>query len=142
MPDTLGVLVYTLTDRNELSSNDPERGYGIGRAGPGGNSSTYHPKPAYCALRHAAGYRGCRPRAGDLRRRLKVKVKPKHLRLRPGRRGRKVVVRVDAPGELSRGGTDPDLREGQASPGQGPGRGGAGGRVSCALAGMSTPPSR
>ncbi len=100
MDDTLGVLVYTLADRNELSSGDPERGFGIGRAGSGGDSTVYHPKPAYCALRHAAGYRGCTPRAGELTRRLKVKVKPKRLRLRAGRRGRKVIVRVEAPGKL------------------------------------------
>ncbi len=100
MRDALGVLIYTLADRDELPASDHERGFGVGRAGPGGNSNVYHPKPAYCALRHAAGYRGCRPRAGETTRRLRVRVHPRRRRLRPGGRARRVIIRVDAPGEL------------------------------------------
>ena len=60
MSDTLGVLIYTLADRDELPSSDPERGYGIGRAGPGANSSVYRPKTAYCALRQPPATRAVR----------------------------------------------------------------------------------
>ncbi len=51
MPDTLGVLVYTLADRAEFAQSNPERGFGLLGSGAGG---ILRPKPAYCALLSAA----------------------------------------------------------------------------------------
>jgi len=55
MSDTLGVLVYTLVDRSELAPADPERGFGVIRATADRAGISVSPKPAYCALRRAAG---------------------------------------------------------------------------------------
>jgi hypothetical protein len=50
MDDVLGVLVYTLADRNELALTDRERGFGVVRASSGILGSSIEPKLAYCGL--------------------------------------------------------------------------------------------
>jgi hypothetical protein len=52
MPDALGVLLYTLADRDELSMSDPERGFGAVRPGPGERGATYSPKRVYVKLKN------------------------------------------------------------------------------------------
>jgi hypothetical protein len=53
MEDTLGALVYTLADRNELATTNAEHGFGVVRAKAGLLGSNIEPKLAYCSLRRA-----------------------------------------------------------------------------------------
>lgn len=51
MRDSIGVLLYTLADRRELGSGNPERGFGAVRPGPGTPATSYTPKRLYRKLR-------------------------------------------------------------------------------------------
>jgi hypothetical protein len=99
MPDTLGALLYTLADRDELPPNAHERGFGVVKAGPGRHAVTYRPKPAYCALRVAAGFarERCRPGKATPLPRLRARVRPRRVKVRAGGKSRRFLVRVKAP---------------------------------------------
>jgi hypothetical protein len=55
MQDALGALVYTLSDRREMSPADPERGYGAVRPGPGARGASFSSKDLYERLMRRAG---------------------------------------------------------------------------------------
>jgi hypothetical protein len=53
MDDTLGALVYSLSDRTQFPQSDPERGFGVVVASPGLLGSEIVRKLSYCTLERA-----------------------------------------------------------------------------------------